>query len=670
MTTRTPESVLVECLEEWHRRRGLGENPSPEEFRERAGAAFGEFVALLAAEARFDEAVAPPPADPGFPRPFGEYTLLRELGRGAMGVVYEAMQRGLERKVALKVLRTGFDTDDVARERFRREARAAAHIRHPSIVEIYDAGETDGQPYYSMAPIDGRPLQDLAKSGELPPPRELARLLADVADALDVLHREGIVHRDVKPSNILLAKSGRMVLADFGLARTAAERLTTTGQALGTPLYMSPEQVMGRTEEVDGRSDVYGLGATMYEVFTGRPLFQANEPVAILRMILKDRPARPSEARPDIDRDLENVILKAVEKLKDDRYPTAGALRDDLLAYAAGGEVAGRPVSPVRHGLRGAARWWPAGLAAAVVAAAGAYAWNRRAATFSVHSYPASQALVDGRDVGRTPFELSLPAGTHELVLRADGFRDLTREVSLAAGGQLAIEPVLAPLDAEDPRALAALAAEFQVALADYRPDTLRAAGQFADPFTALPLLPRGNVRASDAATWSMEAGGLLDPGGRVEFRSGGRVLATVPFDPAKTGVVTGAMPNEVVDAFVKGGEIEWGYVPAQGDAILTTCKAARAGADAKAGRVTRLLAEQPGSCRPIAVQCLLESGLHAEAYREAMAHVAEHAGSVRGWAMACEALRRMRLEDSGLYAKARAGLEAARRGDGARGTK
>ena len=596
----------------------------------------------------------------------GKYEIRGELGRGAMGVVYEAMQRGLERKVALKVLRTGFDTDDVARERFRREARAAAHIRHPSIVEIYDAGETDGQPYYSMAPIDGRPLQDLAKAGELPPPRELARLLADVADALDVLHKEGIVHRDVKPSNILLAKSGRMVLADFGLARTAAERLTTTGQALGTPLYMSPEQVMGRTEEVDGRSDVYGLGATMYEVFTGRPLFQANEPVAILRMILKERPARPSEAKPDIDRDLENVILKAVEKLKDDRYPTAGALRDDLLAYAAGGEVAGRPVSSVQHGLRGAARWWPAGVAAVVLAAAGAYAWNSRAATFSVHSYPAAHALVDGKDVGRTPFELSLPAGTHELVLRAEGFRELTREISLTAGGALAIEPVLAPKDAEDPKALAALAAEFQVALADYDPGTQRAAGQF----TALPLLPRGDVRATDAAQWAMEAGALLDAGGRVEFRSGGRVLATAPFDPAKTGVVTGAMPKAVVDVFVKGGEIEWGYVPAEGEAVLTTCKPARAGADAKVGRVNRMLAQHPGACRPIAVQCLIESGLHAEAYREAMTHVAERAGSVRGWAMACEALRRMRLEDSELYAKARAGLEAARESVGARGTK
>jgi hypothetical protein len=448
-----------------------------------------------------------------------------------------------------------------------------------------------------------------------------------------------------------------MVLADFGLARTAAERLTSTGQALGTPLYMSPEQVMGRTEEVDGRADVYGLGATMYEVLTGRPLFQANEPVAILRMILKDRPDAPSAVKPGIDKDFENIVLKSVEKLKGDRYQTAGALRDDLAAYAAGGVVAGRPVSSVRHGLRGAARWWAPALAACVLVAAGLYAWTRRPASLSVHSYPEAQALIDGKEWGRTPIDASLPPGKHELVLRADGFRELARTLTLDAGGALEIEPVLTPTDIDDPKALAALATQFQVEFAAYEPPgTLRAVGVR----TALPLFPRGAVRVSDAAEWSIEVGDEILPGGRIEFRAGGRVLSAAPFDPAKTGVHAAAMPSEVADALAKGEEIEWGYVPASGEPVLARFARAKVKKDGRLDWIARVMCDQPGPRRQLTAKCLLDAGLDVAAYREAAAHCAERKKSARGWAVAVEALRRMGLEESRLFAEAREGLAAA----------
>ena len=176
--------------------------------------------------------------------------------------------------MAVKVLRTGFDTSPEAIERFRREAVACAQVRHDNIVEVYESGDVDGRPFYAMALLRGRSLSRLIRSGPMPTPQETCRRLADVADALHTLHEHGIIHRDIKPSNIMIEESGRMVLADFGLARTlVSAALTKTGEALGTPLYMSPEQLMGRGDEVNRRSDVYGLGATLYEVFAGHPPF-------------------------------------------------------------------------------------------------------------------------------------------------------------------------------------------------------------------------------------------------------------------------------------------------------------------------------------------------------------------------------------------------------------
>jgi serine/threonine protein kinase len=268
------EERIAKLLDDYVARQQRGEKPTAEDYRLSAGALWADFAQLVEAESSFDEALAEEEGD--LPREFGAYTLLRELGRGATGVVYEARRGG--RTVALKVLRPGFDTSPDAIARFRREAEACTRVRHDHVVEVYEAGEAEGRPFYAMTFLDGRSLSAVSRAGGLPEPRELARRIARVADALHAIHGAGVVHRDVKPGNIMADSKGRMVLADFGLARSAGTAtLTKTGEALGTPLFMAPEQLLGDRARIDGRSDVYGLGATLYDLLTGRPLFGATD---------------------------------------------------------------------------------------------------------------------------------------------------------------------------------------------------------------------------------------------------------------------------------------------------------------------------------------------------------------------------------------------------------
>ena len=243
MTEHEHELLLAECVEDYHRRRALRAPVRPEDYRERLGDLFPDFQDILEAEERLDQTVNLAPGAP-FPRPFGSYTLVRELGRGSMGVVYEAVHRPLGRKVALKILRTEFDTLSLLLERFRREAQACAQVRHECVIEIYEAGDVDGRPYFTMPILPGRTLAQRIQTGDLPEPVVLCRGLAGVADGLAALHTAGIVHRDVKPGNILVDDDGRMILADLGLARSAASQsITQTGQAPGTPSRSSASRI-------------------------------------------------------------------------------------------------------------------------------------------------------------------------------------------------------------------------------------------------------------------------------------------------------------------------------------------------------------------------------------------------------------------------------------------
>jgi serine/threonine-protein kinase len=295
-------------------------------------------------------ALAAPPAPGGFvpgvtplPASFDDYELLEEVGRGGMGIVYRARQKSLDRIVAVKMLlrRDLATAADLAR--FRSEAEAAARLDHPGIVSIFEVGECGGHPFYSMRFIEGTTLAKRLAAGDVPT-REAATILARVAEAVDAAHRGGVLHRDLKPSNILIDAAGKPHVSDFGLAKRieADQDVTHTGAILGTPCYMSPEQAAGSRGDVGPPSDVWSLGAILYQILTGRPPFQAANPMDTLLAVLESDPPVPRSFDPGVNRDLEMIALKSLQKPQDLRYASAAALAADLRAFLAGEPVAAR----------------------------------------------------------------------------------------------------------------------------------------------------------------------------------------------------------------------------------------------------------------------------------------------------------------------------------------
>ncbi|RIK88950.1 MAG: serine/threonine protein kinase [Planctomycetota bacterium] len=272
------------------------------------------------------------------------YEILDQLGRGGMGVVFRARQKSLDRIVALKIVLRGEAASEADLARFRAEAETAARLSHPHVVPVYEVGEHDGLPYFTMKYVPGKTLAQRLAEGPLSG-REAARLLAPVARAIADAHRQGVLHRDLKPSNILIDAEGRAYVSDFGLAKrllatsdeggASLASLTQTGAILGTPGYMSPEQAAGSRGVVGPASDVYSLGAILYAMLTGRPPFQAASPVDTVLMVLEQDPVSPEVLNPRVDRDLEMVALKCLQKPVELRYRTADELADDLEAYLA-----------------------------------------------------------------------------------------------------------------------------------------------------------------------------------------------------------------------------------------------------------------------------------------------------------------------------------------------
>jgi serine/threonine protein kinase len=263
-----------------------------------------------------------------------QYDLDGEIGRGGMSVVYRARDRRLNRSVAIKVLPPELTYDPAIRPRFTREAQTSAHLTHAHIVPIYDVGDTDGIAYLVMGYVSGGNLATLLAREPRQPLDEVRRILAEVADALEYAHIRGVIHRDVKPDNILLDReTGRALVTDFGIARAveAGVRLTATGIAVGTPTYMSPEQAVGE-REIDGRSDIYALGVVGYQMLTGRVPFSAGNSLALLLKHVHDAPRPISDLRPDAPRSLRDAVERALMKSPEDRWPSAGAMRDALLA--------------------------------------------------------------------------------------------------------------------------------------------------------------------------------------------------------------------------------------------------------------------------------------------------------------------------------------------------
>jgi serine/threonine protein kinase len=408
-----PSEASELVYHEFALREELGESPDWEEYLQR----FPEYTAQLRllhqADQIVEQTLSPAsPFVPPFPTGdhngvgktrFDDYEIWEEIGRGGMGVVFKARQRSLDRVVALKMIRAGDYATEEDRKRFLSEAHAVARLQHPNIVQIYEIGETDGQPFLSLEYVDGSSLAR-SLSGIPLPAREAASLVEVLARAIHYAHQRGIVHRDLKPGNVLMQKDedGKAKdeegpsdssfiphpsfllpkITDFGLAKWLdAEGNTRSGTVLGTPSYMAPEQVdaplLHSPKEatsgevtVNARTDVYGLGAILYELLTGRPPFRAESPLQTLKQVVEVEPARPRLLNPAVPRDLETVCLKCLHKEPAGRYASAAELADDLQRFVKGEAVQARRVGPVGRSWRWCRRNpVMAGLAAVLVLA-------------------------------------------------------------------------------------------------------------------------------------------------------------------------------------------------------------------------------------------------------------------------------------------------------------
>src|SRR5437867_6886101 len=261
----------------------------------------------------------------------GDYELLEEIGRGGQGVVFRARQKSLNRTVALKVIGLGEWATKAHLKRFRLEAEAAASLDHPGIVPIHEVGERDGSCYFSMKLVEGGQLDEVVRHEQMSI-RRAVELIAKVARTVHYAHEHGILHRDIKPGNILLDKSGEPHLADFGLARLVETEstLTRTKDLMGTPSYMAPEQAVGNNAQITRATDVYGLGAVLYQLLTGHPPFAGGTTYEIIKLLLETEPKQPRLLNPKVDRDLSTICLKCLEKDPQRRYSSALALAEDL----------------------------------------------------------------------------------------------------------------------------------------------------------------------------------------------------------------------------------------------------------------------------------------------------------------------------------------------------
>jgi serine/threonine protein kinase len=394
-----PALVRELILLDVYYRRQAGEDPQPADYGERCPTSFPTWIDPLATAPRARPGEAGPGSAGSVGRQLGGYELLEELGRGGMGVVYKARQTGLGRVVALKLIRTGEHAGAAERARFRAEAEVVARLSHPNIVPIYEAGEADGLPFFSLEFVDGPTLAELL-AGTPQPAEQSARLVETLARAVHFAHERGVIHRDLKPANVLLqrkpttertdytdytdkekkvrqagasrssasaALSVPSVLSvvdflpkitDFGLARRVegSSALTHTGDILGTPSYMAPEQAEGRARELGPLVDVWALGAILYEALTGRPPFHGTSAMETMLQVRSAEPVPPTRLQPKAPRDLETICLKCLEKDPHRRYATAADLADDLGRFLTRQPIRARPVGAWERALKWARR--------------------------------------------------------------------------------------------------------------------------------------------------------------------------------------------------------------------------------------------------------------------------------------------------------------------------
>src|SRR5438132_3060879 len=308
---------------------------------------------------------------------FGDYELLEKIGRGGQGVVFRARQKSLNRTVALKIIGLGHWATEAHLKRFRLEAEAAARLEHPGIVPIHEVGERDGSCYFSMKFVEGGQLDEVIRRAPMPT-RQAVELIVKVARTVHYAHEHGILHRDIKPGNILLDAKGEPHLTDFGLARLVETESTVTRtlEMLGTPSYMAPEQAVGNNAAISSVTDVYGIGAVLYQLLTGHPPFAGGTTYETIKLLLDTEARQPRLWNSKIDRDLSTICLKCLEKDPKGRYASAFALAEDLERW-----LKHEPISARRTGLVTRSKKWirrnptSALLAASLVALAAAAGW-------------------------------------------------------------------------------------------------------------------------------------------------------------------------------------------------------------------------------------------------------------------------------------------------------
>ncbi|MBI5590685.1 MAG: serine/threonine protein kinase [Deltaproteobacteria bacterium] len=416
---------------------------------------------------------------------YGRYEIEKELGRGAMGVVFQAHDPQIDRRVALKVLRPDRVTSEDFAQRFLKEARAIGRLSHPHIVTVYDVGHDQGTVYIAMEFLDGRPLDEIMREKPLNL-KDIVDICTQVAQSLDYAHGQGIVHRDIKPSNIMLASDCGVKITDFGIARIedpAAAQLTQAGEILGTPTYMSPEQVKGQA--VDGRSDLYSLGVILYELSTGRKPFTGKNIAAIFTAITGEAPEDPMASEPFVarggSRALSKLILKCLSKAPEDRFQSGKSMIQALSSCLE--QNAGENVEKMLPKKTGKAGWYAAVAGCILVAMTGFFWFQSRLkapvtlpapisepkptpdglgstgkttslpgadtqlpaavkpvllSVLNVSSNPSSaQVFIDGSFKGNTPLKLDLPVGKYEVRVSLADYYEWEAQVHLKDPGEL-----------------------------------------------------------------------------------------------------------------------------------------------------------------------------------------------------------------------------------------
>src|SRR5262245_15928096 len=358
----------------------------------------------------------------------GDYELLEVVGRGGQGVVYRAHQKSLNRTVALKMISVGSWATEAHLKRFRREAEAAASLEHPGIVPIYEVGERDGSCYFSMRFVEGGQLDQVIKQKPMSI-REAAELISKVARTVHYAHEHGILHRDIKPGNILLDAKGQPLLTDFGLARLveAESTVTRTKEVMGTPSYMAPEQATGNNAAVSSATDVYGLGAVLYQLLTGHPPFAGGTTYETIKLVLDTEPKQPRLLNPKIDRDLSTICLKSLEKDPKRRYSSALSLAEDLERW-----LKHEPIQARHSGVLARGRKWvrrnPARAlsAASLIALAAATAWIIWKSEFIRHPVANGIAVLPFENLSADPDNAYFADGIQdEILTRLAGIADL-----------------------------------------------------------------------------------------------------------------------------------------------------------------------------------------------------------------------------------------------------